>query len=265
MKQLDKAIDDYYTWLRKKTVISKDEQTGWTAITTPFTGLFNDNIEIYAKQENNKLILSDDGWALNNLELTGVSVATSEKAKEWFGMICLNYGISVKKKELQIVGPAEDFTQNKHGLIAAIREVSDMAIIAKPRAPRAPSFFKEDVKAFLDGQGIAYSPQFMAKGTTGIDFTFDFKIAGKNEELVIRSFNSLDKNNVPGFLFAWNDIKEARQNASGKSLKSLAIVNNEDKEVKEEYIKALENKGSGIIKWTEREKEKERDKLKLIA
>lgn len=73
MNWIDNSIKEYYNWLREKTVVTKDEQSGWIAITTPFFGLFNDNIEIYAKLDNGKLILSDDGMTLSNLELAGAN------------------------------------------------------------------------------------------------------------------------------------------------------------------------------------------------
>lgn len=250
MSWIDKSIDQYYNWLREKTVITKDEQTNWNTITTPFIGLFNDNIEIYAKLENDgKLILSDDGNTLSNLDLVGSSVTRSAKRKEWLDMIFLNYGVSLDGDELQIIGAEKDFNQIKHNLISAISEISDMAMMAKHTVS---SLFKEDVRAYLDEQNIIYTPQFIAKGTTGIEFTFDFQIAGRDKELVIKSFNSLNKINVPNFLFGWDDVKPAREKLSGKELMGLAIVNDADKEIKREYLDALESKGASYILWDHR-------------
>jgi hypothetical protein len=114
------------------------------------------------------------------------------------------------------------------------------------------SLFKEDVRGFFDEQNIIYTPQFIAKGGTGIEFTFDFQIAGRQKELVIKSFNSLSKINVPTFLFGWEDIKNAREKISGKQLKGLAIINDIDKELKQEYVGALERKGADVIMWSRR-------------
>ncbi|NLX65403.1 MAG: DUF1828 domain-containing protein [Bacteroidales bacterium] len=258
MNWIDNSIKEYYDWLRDKTIVSKDEQTGWSSITTPFLGLFNDNIEIYAKLENGKLILSDDGVTLANLELAGASVLRSPKRKEWLEMIFLNYGIAINDKELQVIGTEKDFHQKKHNLICAISEISDMAMMAKHMVS---SLFREDVKAYLDEQNIIYTPQFIAKGTTGIDFTFDFQIAGRQRELVIKSFNSLNKINVPNFLFGWEYIKPAREKVSGKELKGLAIVNNVDKVVKQEYLDALESKGATYILWEQRHQTEMLEKL----
>ena len=87
MNWIDNSIKEYYDWLREKTIVTVDEQTGWSEITTPFQGLFNDNIQLYAKLEDGKLILSDDGLTLANLELVGSPVLRSPKRKEWMDMI----------------------------------------------------------------------------------------------------------------------------------------------------------------------------------
>jgi hypothetical protein len=247
---INNSITEYYNWLRDKTHILKNEQTGWYTITTPFIGLFNDNIEIYVKLNDEKIILSDDGQTLSNLELAGSSVLRSPRRKEWCEMILLNYGVTITdENELQTDGSIAEFNQKKHNLICAISELSDMAMMAKHTVS---SLFKEDVRGFFDEQNIINTPQFIAKGSTGIEFTFDFQIAGKQKELVIKSFNTINKLNVPNFLFGWEDIKSAREKISGKELRGMAIINDIDKELKQEYIGALESKGAEIVMWSKR-------------
>lgn len=82
MSWIENSIKEYYNWLHEKTIVTKDENTGWSAISTPYSGLFNDTIEIYAKLENGRLILSDDGVTLANLELAGAPLLRSQKRKE---------------------------------------------------------------------------------------------------------------------------------------------------------------------------------------
>lgn len=250
MTWLEDNIKKYYDWLREKTAVRADSSSGWATISTPFLGQFNDYIEIYAKAENGKVILSDDGQTLSNLELAGVNVARSQRRQEHLDMILLNYGVN-NNDELQVVGHEKEFCQKKHNLLSAIIEISDMAILS---TGNVSSFFKDDVRAFLDEKGIIYTPQFIAKGTTGIEFNFDFQIAGKESEIVIKSFNSLTKMNVPNFLFSWADVKPSRERISGKALKGLAIVNDVGKDLKSEYIEALRSKEADILYWSDRDK-----------
>lgn len=258
MTWIENSVEQYYKWLKEKTFVNKDEQTGWHTISTPFIGLFNDTIEIYAKINNGQIVLSDDGLTLNNLNLVDSSINRSPKRREWLEMILLNYGVSLIENELQTSGDERSFPQKKHNLICAISEISDMAMMAKNTVS---SIFKEDVKMYLEEQNIIYTPQFIAKGTTGIEFNFDFQIAGKHKELVIKSFNSLNKMNVPNFLFGWEDIKPARERVTGKELKGLAIINNIKKEVKQEYLDALKSKGTEIILWNQRHSAEMLEKL----
>ena len=130
MNWIDNSIKEYYDWLREETTITKDSSTGWVAISTPFIGLFNDNIEIYAKMEGERLILSDDGLTLSNLELVGVSISRSPKRKEWLNMICLNYGIDIKDNELQVEGTIKEFNQKKLNLLSAIFAIYNIAKVS---------------------------------------------------------------------------------------------------------------------------------------
>lgn len=259
MNWLEESINQYYNWLKEKTFTRMDEQSGWIAISTPFMGLFNDPIEIYVKKDGDYILLSDDGMTLRNLDLVGVNVSRSSKRKECLDSVLLNYGITLENDELCVKSKQNEFVQKKHNMICAISEISDMEITAKHIVS---SLFKEDVKQLLDEQNIIYTPQFITKGNTGLEFTFDFQLAGREKEIVIKSFNTLNKINVPNFLFSLDDIKPLREKTSGKELCSLAIINDIDKEIKSEYISALSSKNTDVIFWSERNKP---DNLKKLC
>jgi len=258
----EESIAQYYNWLKEKTFTKSGEQSEWIAVSTPFIGLFNDPIEIYMKMQGDTILLSDDGATLRNLDLAGASVTRSPKRKEWLDYILMNYGVSLQNDELCVCAKQADFPQKKHNLICAISEISDMEITAKHIVS---SLFREDVKQLLDEQEIIYTPHFITKGSTGIEFTFDFQIAGRDKELVLKSFNSLNKINVPSFLFSMDDIRPVRERSSGKQLLSLAVVNDVEKEIKPEFINALQSKNTDIIFWSERNKPENIQKLHLVA
>lgn len=249
MNWIDDIIANYYKWLKDKTSYKEDTSTGWYKITTPFLGLFNDPIEIYLKKDDDKIKLSDDGVTIESLELCGVDIARSPKRKEWVEFIKRNYGIDIAGKELVTIASLDNFAQKKHNLVCAIEELCSLEMTAKHTIS---AMFREDVKNLLIEQDMIFTPQFIAKGSTGIEFTFDFQIAGRKNETVIKTFNTLNKLNVPNFLFSWEDIKANREQISGKELKGLAIVNDADNAIKHEYLTALESKGADFILWSER-------------
>ncbi|MFN4299869.1 MAG: DUF1828 domain-containing protein [Thermaurantimonas sp.] len=259
---INELINKYYDFLKERTTIVTDTGTNWAVISTPFIGLFNDTLEIYAKKDNGKILMSDDGITLKNLELTGAAITRSPKRKDLLERILLTYGIQLQNDELIVEATENNFAQKKHNLISAISEINDMYMLAKHTVA---SIFKEDVRNYLDEQEIIYTPQFISKGSTGLEFTFDFQIAYREKEIVLKAFNTLNKLNIPNFLFTWEDIKSVREKITNKQVIGLAIINNEEKEIQQEYLDALRSKNADFILWTERHAPENIAKLKQAA
>ena len=178
MNWLDTMIDDYYNWLRERTIVEAGN-SGWHCIYTPFTGAFNDSIEIYALREGETIRLSDNSETLNNLELQGVNIQGSKNRREILNDILISYGLENNNKELIIKANEHDFLPKKHNFLKAILEINDLAVLSKHNVS---SIFKEDVKDHLDGLSITYTPEFICKGSTGLEFTFDFQIAKRKKK-----------------------------------------------------------------------------------
>lgn len=263
MNWIDQLLSDYYRFLKQKTIITEIPSSDWIEISTPFTDVFNDTIDIYAKKQNGKIILSDDGQTLKNLELSGVEISRSANRKEMLERILLNYGINLDNNKEFIAEATENtFPQKKLNLLSAISEANDLYVIAKHTVA---SLFREDVKTYLDERELVYTPYFISKGSTGLEFTFDFQIAYKQTELLIKAFNSVNKLNLPHFLFTWDDVKQVRERQTEKKVIGLAVINNEEREVKGEYLEALQNKGAEFILWSDRNKPVNVKKLKEAA
>lgn len=262
MTWINTLMDDYYSFLKEKTLVTTNNSSDWVEISTPFVGLFNDTVDIYAKKEGNKIVLSDDGNTLRDLELSGLEITRSPKRKEILDRILINYGVRINNDELTTEATERDFPQKKLNLISAISETADMYYLAKHTVA---SVFREDVKAYLDEQELIYTPYFISKGSTGLEFTFDFQIAYKNTEIVIKSFNSVNKMNLPHFLFTWDDIKKVREQQTQKEIIGLAVINDIEREVSDEYLSALDNKGAQYILWSKRHSPENINKIKLVA
>lgn len=255
-------MNDYYAFLKEKTLVTASNAPDWVEISTPFVGLFNDSVDIYAKKEGGKIILSDDGNTLRDLELSGLEITRSPKRKEILDRILINYGVKINNDELTTEATERDFPQKKLNLISAISETADMYYLAKHTVA---SVFREDVKAYLDEQDLIYTPYFISKGSTGLEFTFDFQIAYRNTEIVIKSFNLVNKMNLPHFLFTWEDIKKVREQQTQKEIIGLAVINDIDRKVSEEYLSALESKRAKHILWSQRHTPENINKLKLAS
>ena len=249
MNWVDTYVDNYYHWLRENTVIENGETSDWFLINTPFIGAYNDNIEIYALKNGDKLTLSDNGETLNNLELQGVNIQGSKKRRYVLDTILLNYGIKELNNELIIETNLNNFSQSKHNILSAMIEINDLYVLSKHNVA---SIFKDDVRNYLNSNDIIFTPDFISKGTTGLEFNFDFQIARKDKEIVLKSFNTINKSNIPSFLFSWEDIKPVRERSTKKEGNAIAIINDTDKEIKPEFLEALKSKNANYILWSER-------------
>lgn len=261
MNWINPLIEEYYKWIKSKTSFTPDAHTGWVAISTPFIGLFNDALEIYAQKRGNKIVLSDNGETFHNLELVGAKIRKGER-KEITDRILLNYGISIKDDELTTETSEKNFPQKKHNFLCAVMELNDLYMLSKSKVV---SIFKEEVRAFLDENEIIYTPDFISKGSTGLEFTFDFQIAYKDKEIVVKSFNTINKLHFTGFLFAWEDIKILREKVTKKEVKAVAIINDREREIKEEYYDALRSKNAEFIKSTQWSEPGSLEKLRPAA
>lgn len=262
MSWINELMDEYYAFLKEKTIITESNGSEWIEISTPFIGLFNDTLDIYAKRQGDKVVLSDDGNTMRNLELSGMEISRSPKRKEILERILINYGVRLSNNELITEATAKDFPQKKLNLLSAISETNDLYYLARHTVA---SVFREDVKTYLDEQELIYTPHFISKGSTGLEFTFDFQIAYKHTEIVIKSFNSINKMNLPHFLFTWDDIKKIRERQTEKKLVGLAVINDVNRTVNEEYIEALNNYGAEHILWSQRHKPENTQKLREVA
>ena len=85
MDWINEKISEYYNWLKDNTAVREDKGTGWFAISTPFAGLFNDNIEIFVKKvSGSEIILSDDGETISNLSFCPIS---TNQHRTWTGCL----------------------------------------------------------------------------------------------------------------------------------------------------------------------------------
>lgn len=239
-------IDEYYSWLRGNAS-AKQLQNGWTEIGTPFMDRHNDGLVIYAKLEDDNITLSDDGYIIGDLLADGVALR-GKKRQELLENFLLSYGVQNKNNELIMHTTVSNYPVSMHMFLQAMLSINDMFILNNASVK---SIFMDDVAAFLDEQQIIYTPSFIAKGSTGLEFNFHFQIAGKTSEILINTFNKINKGNISSFLFDWLDIKEARQKRARKNVVGLAFINDANG-VDKKFLDALSATNTEYIRFSER-------------
>jgi hypothetical protein len=122
---INNLLQSYYDWLRNNTVVEKDVRADWSLISTPFTGINNDLIEIFVKLEDEKVILSDDGNTLTQLAEIGVNVKKSKTRKKIVQNILMKYGVKLDNNELFTECSIDEFPKRKHLFLQCLTELNN--------------------------------------------------------------------------------------------------------------------------------------------
>ena len=242
MKEL---INSYTDWLKKK--INYKEIDGYFEVSTPFVNHINDQIQFYLKRDNrDRIIMTDDGDTINNLEMAGVDISSPARQKELHSILN-GFGVMLKGNELSIMATPATFPMRKHNFIQAMLSVDDLFILA---SPKVETFFLEDVTNFLLQNNIRFSPNIILQGKSSFQHKFDFLIpaSGNAPERMIKAVSNTKKQNIIAQLFAFEDTKLARNN------EGIVILNDLEKEVAPEILQAIEEYGINDFSWKYRAK-----------
>lgn len=242
-------VESYLNWL--KSNIKWKEINGFLEISTPFLDRHNDHLQIYVKEEGAKYILTDDGYVLNDLLMSGCDLSTPNR-QNVLQTIINNLGVKVEGDNLIVEARPDNFPQKKHQLLQVMLSVNDMFMISQPRVA---SLFLEDVEQFLDENEIRYTPSVQFTGKSGFIHNFEFVIPAskKKAERLIKAINNPTRDKTQTILFAWSDIREARK----KDSSLYVFINDNEHTLKPEVTGAFGEYGVITVPWTKREEFKD--------
>lgn len=242
-------VDEYVNWLREQIKVS--EINGACEITTPFLDRHNDFLQIYLFKEGDKYVLSDDGYILSDLRMSGVDINT-EKRLSILQTILQGFGVKQNGFELQVRSSKRDLALHKHSLLQAMLAVNDLFMVAQPRVA---SFFLEDVEQYLRLNKVRFIPKVSFIGKSGYSHNFDFAIPQSEHapERLIKAISTPSRDNISAFIFSWDDTRESRTTES----QAFAFLNDQDHTISEDSLNALESYDITPIFWTERDERAE--------
>jgi hypothetical protein len=246
VKSIQKITDEYFNWLRDKTVI-RNLNGGWDEITTPFLDRHNDCLQIYVKREKNSFVLTDDGYIISDLRLSGCDI-DSPKRKSLLQELLSGYGVKCNNSRLETTSNQSDFPTRKHNLVQAMLAVNDMFYLA---APHVASLFTDDISSWFESLNIRYTPNIIFTGKSGFSHHF-FGVIPKSKnqpERIVQPVNNPDRNSIQKVIFEWNDTKELRR------IDSILypILNDIEKTTRQEITSAFASYGIQCISWSLRE------------
>ncbi len=238
-------VKGYVEWLRRGLVIS--EESGVYEITTPFLDRHNDHLQIYLRNENGHFVLTDGGYILADLEMSGVDINTP-KRRQVLETILRGFGVHREGDELSVEAQPEDLPRRKHALLQAMLAVNDMFVMGQEQVL---SLFLEDVEGFLRAHKVRYVAQIKLTGRSGFDHHFDFAIppSETRPERLLRAINTPNRDNIEVLCFAWSDTREVR----ASDTQALAILNDTDRRIGAEALQALKAYQIIPVPWSARE------------
>lgn len=250
LNDIQLLLDQHIAWLKTNTIVREIDD--WVEITTPYIDRHNDQLQIYARRENGHIVLTDDGYTIQDLENSGCNLATP-KRQELLRMTVNGFGVRVHDDKLHVTATSESFALRKHCLVQAMLAVNDLFYLAEPVVK---SLFYEDVVAWLDDADVRYTPKVKFTGTSGYDHLFDFVIpkSRRAPERILRAINKPSRSTAEIFIHAWSDTHEVR---SPESL-AYAILNDREQSVPAEVPEALQTYKIMPVLWSRRDEVRDR-------
>lgn len=243
------VISEYIKWIKENTVVKTVEEGKVCLISTPFLDRHNDHLDIYLLKTKDNLKLTDNGYTLADLKMSGFEINTPKR--EGILRTALNgFGVKINgNDELYIDATTQNIGQKKHYLLQAILAVNDMFNLAKETVY---SLFKEDVELYFKSNGIIFSKDIKITGKTGFDHNIDFLVpASPNKpERLIKAINMASKDSILTSIMAFSDISETRETPT----RNFVIYNDLEKEVSKDVISAMDIYGVKHIPWSEKER-----------
>jgi len=240
------VVDSYLSWIKDNTFINAISGDQQYKITVPFLDRHNDHVEIYIKEIDNGFRLTDDGFTIADLKMSGLNIDSSPKRDQIFKTILNGYGVKVDDdKNLYVDATLHNIGQKKHYLIQAILSVNDMFTLSEESVH---SLFKEDVERFFRSEDILYTKDIKITGKSGLDHNIDFVIPATRtrQERLIKTINKAKKDTVMNALFSFSDLAEVRENTPS----NIVIYNDFAHVPSQDILGAFNNYAVEGIAWS---------------
>lgn len=247
-EEIEDLVKSYVNWMKDKTVIH-EVSSNWIEITTPFLDYHNDALQIYAKKSGDKYILTDDGYILSDLEISGYNIDTPKRA-ELIQDILKIWQIEKKDGVLSVRTSKSDFPSRKNDLVRAMMELSGLQAMSEARVY---NYFLEDVATWIIERDISATRNVRIQGKSGIYSQIDFLIPGK--KFSETALQVVTKPTMQSLLakvaLILTDVMPNRSN-----MKLATIINDDGagKKSMERIAKYAGSQNMGCIPWSEKDK-----------
>lgn len=243
---IDELKNHYLNWVKEKTKFRQLE--GAVEITSPLLDRNNDYLRIFATVQGDNIKLTDDGYIIDELEMSGNDVDSSPRKKELLNGILNGLGVRRgENNELFVITNQKDFPMRKHMLLQAMINVNDMFFTSRSNVK---ALFWEDIHDFLFDNDIPFNENISFIGKSGFNQKFDFLIprTKKSGEKIVQTMNNPNKTNLSALLFQWEDVRLNRKPDS----RLFAFLNDSDTKGIKNIVQACLQYEITPLLWSER-------------
>ncbi|GFN36980.1 DUF1828 domain-containing protein [Tepidimicrobium xylanilyticum] len=237
--------DDFVALLNRRT-IEYQVADNITRITTPLLDRNNDAIEVYIIKNGKQIKITDDGYIINDLDMSGLTIEKDTLRYKYLQNILANHGVELgENNELMVNADISNYSLKMYLLVQCMSKISDLYVLNKPSIK---SLFNEDVKNYLITNDIRFieNPFFIGKSKLTTQFDFAIPRFKDAPERIIKVTSNITLNFARTTIFGWEDIKENR----GKDSVLYVIIDDRNRSPSEEITIALNSYGIKPVEWT---------------
>ena len=77
--ECERLVQQYVDWVKLNLAVQ--QQDGMCIITTPLLDRHHDYLQIYAERSGTEILLSDDGYTLRDLKISGLEINTDYRTE----------------------------------------------------------------------------------------------------------------------------------------------------------------------------------------
>ena len=244
--EIQSLLDEYLKWLRDQTKLRSVGDS--VEVTTPYLDRHNDCLQIHVKAIGDGYVLSDDGYILDDLAMSGFEIK-GERRAALLEATLRGFGVIQNARSLAVHATTSDFALQKHNLVQAMIAVNDLF---HSSTPSVSSLFHEDVNTWLEESGVRFTPNVTFKGSSGFDHRFDYVIPKSQlqPERVISVMNKPVRDTAVAVVFSWIDIRNVRPT----ECRAYAIINDASAHVSGNVTDAWKNHNVHPCPWSQRER-----------
>lgn len=249
-------VEEYIKWLRAN-MKEKQLENGPIEITTPFLDRNNDYTQIYIESEVGAYRITDGGYIINDLAISGIDVLKKGRRRALLDSVLRRIGLSLDEKTCEIYTRERNHGELPaayHRLLQGMLDVSDMFYLGNANVA---SIFAEEVAQFFKEHRIYSTKGITYRGKSGYEHTYDYLFQQNKDHpgRLMRLMNQPKKENFERFAFAWGDIKETLVD-NGDVGQCLILINDNDQ--KKDTVISMAQRFQAYdmhaILWSERKK-----------